>query len=75
MGVPVLFLVLFLISCQSQTPPFECSDSIGCVTVGLNDPIKIGVLQSLSGKVASLGQEQVRGLELALDERKWQILR
>lgn len=70
----ILFLVLFFISCGKQSPSFECSDNFGCVSIGPGDPVKIGVLQSLSGRTAPLGQEQVRGLELALDKRKGQIL-
>jgi branched-chain amino acid transport system substrate-binding protein len=35
--------------------------------------LKIGVLQALSGKVAPLGIDQVRGIELALDRLDWEI--
>jgi branched-chain amino acid transport system substrate-binding protein len=38
------------------------------------DHIKIGILQSLSGKSAPLGEAQVRGFTLALDKRKGEIL-
>lgn len=72
MILSVLFLVLF--SCKSQVPSFECVDHLGCVSIGPGDPIKIGVIQALSGKVAHLGQEQIRGIELAVDNRKGRIL-
>ncbi|WP_243310894.1 branched-chain amino acid ABC transporter substrate-binding protein [Fundidesulfovibrio agrisoli] len=56
-------------ACSGKPEPFVCSDKLGCVDLGPDDPVKIGVIQALSGKVASLGQEQVRGLELALAKR------
>lgn len=65
-----LFFPLFLSSCTKSEPPFECTDAIGCVVIGPTEPIKIGVLQALSGQVAPLGQAQIRGLELVLDKRK-----
>ena len=39
----------------------------GCVEVGADDPINVGVAQVVSGADASLGQDQVNGLELAVD--------
>ena len=69
-----LLVVLFLSSCTESEPPFICTDPIGCITVAPGEPIRIGVLQALSGKVAPLGQAQVRGLELALDKRKNMLL-
>ena len=41
----------------------------GCVEVGADDPINIGVAQVVSGADATLGQDQVNGIELALDHR------
>lgn len=70
----VLSLVLIFFSCTDPPPSFECTDSIECVTIGPGEPLKIGVLQALSGKVSPLGQEQIRGLELAIDRQNGQIL-
>jgi branched-chain amino acid transport system substrate-binding protein len=42
----------------------------GCVEVGANDPINIGVAQVISGADQTLGQDQVNGIELALDYRE-----
>jgi branched-chain amino acid transport system substrate-binding protein len=39
----------------------------GCVEVGADDPINVGVSQVISGADASLGQDQVNGIELAVD--------
>lgn len=70
----VVLLAIFSAACDKKTPSFQCSDKIGCLNVAPGEPLKIGVLQALSGKVASLGQEQVRGIELALDKRHGKIL-
>jgi branched-chain amino acid transport system substrate-binding protein len=41
----------------------------GCVEVGADDPINIGVSQVITGADATLGQDQVNGINLALDHR------
>jgi branched-chain amino acid transport system substrate-binding protein len=41
----------------------------GCVEIGPDDPINIGVAQVISGADATLGQDQVNGINLALDYR------
>ena len=41
----------------------------GCVEVGPEDPINVGASQVISGADATLGQDQVNGIELALDHR------
>ncbi|MBU1138678.1 MAG: branched-chain amino acid ABC transporter substrate-binding protein [Proteobacteria bacterium] len=70
----VLFLAIFLSACSESEPPFECSDILGCINVPPGEPVKIGVLQAVTGEVAPLGQAQIRGLELALDKRNRKIL-
>ncbi len=70
----VFIAVILSAGCDKQKPRFQCSDSIGCIDVAPGEPIKIGVLQALSGKVAPLGLEQVRGIDLAIDKRHGKIL-
>ena len=53
---------------------YECNDSIGCLQIAKDQPINFAILQALTGKVASLGNEQIRGIELAVLNRKGQIL-
>lgn len=65
-------VALLLLSCSQAPPP--CDDALGCVDVPSGAPLKIGVIQSLSGTVATLGNEQVRGLELALGRRGNRVL-
>jgi branched-chain amino acid transport system substrate-binding protein len=61
-------------ACQQSKPQFECVDKIGCVRISPGEPIKLGVLQALSGKVAPLGQEQLRGITLAIEKHQGHIL-
>ena len=69
----VMFAALLLLSTCAPAPE-PCTDKLGCVDIGPDEPLKIGVAQALTGKVAALGREQVRGLELALDRRGNKIL-
>ncbi len=70
------FLMLFILYRYGNVKPktFECIDAIGCVIIAPGEPVRMGMLQALSGKVAPLGIGQVRGMELALADRNHQIL-
>lgn len=70
----VLTVAFCAASCSSDKTPPVCNDALGCVRVETNAPIHIGVIQTLSGRVAVIGQEQVRGLELALARRNNTLL-
>lgn len=72
-SLPGLLLCLVLCSCGQEPPKPNCIDPLGCVVIGPGEPIKIGVLQALSGKVAPLGREQIRGLELAMQGRDGRV--
>jgi len=72
-------LVLSIISSiiilvTKKTPLYECTDSIGCLNIAPNQPVKFAIIQALTGKVAFLGNEQIRGIELAVAKRNGQIL-
>jgi branched-chain amino acid transport system substrate-binding protein len=47
---------------------------LGAVTVGPDAPIKLGVIQAITGDTASLGQDQVRGVELAIADKGGKLL-
>jgi branched-chain amino acid transport system substrate-binding protein len=47
---------------------------LGAVTVQPGAPIKLGVIQAISGDTASLGQDQVRGIELAIADKGGKLL-
>jgi branched-chain amino acid transport system substrate-binding protein len=71
-----VLLIFFLGQTGCDKPPasFVCNDPLGCVTINPAEPIKLGVLQALSGEPASLGLDQIRGFELALAHRGGNIL-
>lgn len=73
-AIQLFLFSLCLLSCSSGQEKQKCSDPLACVDISPSDVIKVGVIQSLSGKVAPLGQEQLRGLELALARRGGKLL-
>jgi branched-chain amino acid transport system substrate-binding protein len=70
----IVILSLFFTGCSEPAPPYQCSDPLGCVKLEPEAPLKIGVIQAISGKIAPLGQAQLRGFELALDKREKKLL-
>jgi branched-chain amino acid transport system substrate-binding protein len=69
-----LFAAILLTGCQPTPPPFECTDVIGCVEIAPDQPLKIGVLQVLSGEQEPFGLSGLRSIEMALDDRGGQLL-
>ncbi len=57
-------------------PPaaFTCTDKIGCVTIGPNDPIHIAYLLVVAGPNAALGTDSRNGVEIAIDDAGGKIL-
>ena len=53
---------------EAATEEFE-PGALGAVEVAPGDPILIGAHQAISGDTASLGTDQVRGIELAIADR------
>jgi branched-chain amino acid transport system substrate-binding protein len=47
---------------------------LGAVTVEPGAPIKIGLLQAISGDTASLGTDQVRAVQIAIDDKGGNLL-
>jgi branched-chain amino acid transport system substrate-binding protein len=72
--VALALLIGMLFACEKAKPRFECTDSLGCVGVAPGESLRIGVLQALSGEVAPLGYDQIRGIELGIDKRQGKIL-
>jgi branched-chain amino acid transport system substrate-binding protein len=69
----VLLVTMLLTACQSAEPPFECTDAIGCVTIGPGEPIEVVALQVQSGEVAPLGIQYIQSSEMAIAERDNQL--
>jgi branched-chain amino acid transport system substrate-binding protein len=74
LSILLLFCAAALAGCQLAVVPFECGDAIGCAEIAAGDPVKIGVLQVLSGDLQLLGQRNLRSIELALDDRGGELL-
>ncbi len=63
-----LALALFLSGCIAQK--YTCQDPLGCVTIANKAPIKIAVLLTLSGPDSPYGVDALRGVEIAVAEKK-----
>lgn len=50
--------------------PATCNDPLGCVTVNNKEPIKIAVLLTLSGPDEPYGKDALRGVEMAIADKK-----
>jgi len=75
LSIIIVLVSVLLTGCQPTTPPsFECTDAIGCVDIAPDEPLKLGVLQPLSGGMAPVGADQLRGIELALAARQDRVL-
>jgi branched-chain amino acid transport system substrate-binding protein len=66
-----LFFVLSLLALLSafSVPAFadnHCSDELGCVEVGADDPIVVGAMLTTSGATSFLGEDSQGGIELAI---------
>jgi len=68
----MLLGILGLSACQSGVS--ECTDRLGCVTIGPDEPIELGILQTLSGNMALVGNTQLNSLKLAIQKRDGQLL-
>jgi branched-chain amino acid transport system substrate-binding protein len=69
----VLLVTILLTACQSADPPFECTDTIGCLTIAPGEPIELVALHVQSGEVAPLGIQYIQSSELAIAERGNQL--
>lgn len=52
----------------------QCADALGCVEIAAGDPIKIGYALVTAGPNASLGEDSVRGVEIAVEDLGGEIL-
>ncbi len=70
----VLVLMIACIGCEKKKPMLECSDAIGCLSLSPGEPIKIIALYVLSGGPKAIGQDQVRGAQLAIEDRAGNLM-
>jgi len=50
-----------------QTGTFVCRDSLGCVSYGAEDSLRLGTSLVFSGPVGPFGVDELRGVEMAVD--------
>jgi len=65
---------LVLAACGPSAPAYECTDALGCVTIGPDEPIHIAYWGVLSGADSSLGEDSKRGVEIAIDDKGGKVL-
>ena len=73
----VAVLTMVGAACSEDTPPGgdgDTEDPLGTVTIGEGEPITIAVIESITGATASLGTDQVRAVEIAVDDRGGELL-
>ena len=58
----LIALSLILAACTTQSS--ACEDPLGCVQVGKGDPIKIGILLTLTGPDSPYGIDALRGADV-----------
>ncbi len=72
-----LFLFTILLACSlaaCSEPDMVCADSLGCVEIAANDPIRLATLLATSGEAAFLGNDSLGGVEIAIDEHNGELL-
>ncbi len=75
---PTMALSLLLVLASSvlsacSPPEPVCDDPMGCIHVLPSESIQIGTLFASSGSAAPLGQDSLRAIELALDDRDGEL--
>ncbi len=77
--VSVAFVLLVVASlalagCGGGGAAYECTDAIGCVTIGPGEPIHIAYLLVVAGPNETLGVDSRNGIEIAIDDLGGAIL-
>ena len=73
-NITALLIAASLTGCDTPAPSFTCTDAIGCVDVAPGAPIKLAALLTLSGFDELQGTDQLRAIELAIDDRDGELL-
>ncbi len=53
---------------------YECTDPLGCVKIGPDEPLHIAYWGVLSGADGTLGEDSKRGVEIAIDDKGGKLL-
>ena len=69
----LVIATMLLAACAPKTV-YTCTDAIGCVKIGPNDPIHIAYLLVVAGPNETLGIDSRNGIEIAIDDSGGKIL-
>src|SRR4030066_521347 len=65
---------MLLAACAPSAKPYECTDTIGGVTLAPDEPIHIAYAMVIAGPDATLGIDSRNGAELAVDDKGGKVL-
>jgi branched-chain amino acid transport system substrate-binding protein len=65
----LLLTALFTSACGATGGAPECTDALGCVEIGPDEPIRLAYMLTISGGTAFLGEDSRGGIEIAIDDR------
>jgi branched-chain amino acid transport system substrate-binding protein len=65
----VLLLAALVLGACQQAAPLECTDELGCVELGPDDPVHLAYMLSVTGATAPLGEDALGGAQIALADR------
>jgi len=68
----IMISSMVLAACGAK--PYECTDKIGCVTVGPTDPVHIAYAMVINGPDATLGIDSRNGAEIAIADKGGKVL-
>src|SRR5271157_3306481 len=66
----IVLSLMSLVMTGCLRKPYVCTDPLGCVEVGNAENIQIGILLTLSGSNSPLGNDALRGMEIAVADKK-----
>lgn len=65
---------LVLAACAPASEAFECTDTIGCVTIAPDEPVHVAYAMVISGPDATLGIDSRNGAEIAVADKGGKLL-
>jgi len=72
--VSILMISSMILGACATAKPYECTDSIGCVTVAPDEPVHIAYAMVIAGPDATLGIDSRNGAEIAVDDKGGKVL-
>ncbi|MCF6277711.1 MAG: branched-chain amino acid ABC transporter substrate-binding protein [Anaerolineales bacterium] len=70
----LVLLGLILSACGPKATAFECTDAIGCLDIGPDEPVHLAYMLTISGATAFLGEDSKGAIEIAIDDRGGKLL-